>query len=834
MAFEPRELFDALRDFSAGVNSGIDPLLVERNQLAYAENATVRGTLVTNRPAYRKITLDFGGNEGLQQYVEQALWQGGCYFKPDFGNESLMAQIAGRLIQFTISGNTATVFDQSIAGDLNSSTNPIAWLWQSEQWVNCNNGISLPVFFDGNSSRRSSGAVAAANTVGVTFTAPAIGATVAVTFGSVFSGPFNTPLRITTSAASTTGYLFQAVGTGTTFTGHPITLKNITDTAGSSEAINSQVIIQSFSVGTTVPFSLTIPASNSLDLNIATANHVTVPIGTVLKVVGFYFAANTTLTGTLVAVNPLSITLHITSKLLVDFVIPASTTISGNQATSNTLVGLLYAAFMAPAFNATVSAFLDRPYTGALNQSVYINGKNYQITAIGTPVTSVNVVLLNINAPTTASLFTAGGIVSTTAELPAGRMGVYGLGRNWMSLTDGRTFVAGDIVGGSSGSSAFQFRDSVLKMTENPYLLGGGVFTVPGQGDIRAMIFVTNLDKALGQGPLQVYTPNIVFSCNAPVDRTTWQDITNPILSESMKGGGGQGQNSTINANSDTFSRDTVGIRSLILARRDFQTWGNTPVSREVQPTLNADDNSLLPFGSAVEFDNRALMTANPAQAALGVYHPKLVALNFDPVSSLRGKAASVYDGIWTGLNVLQLIKGSFGGTDRVFTFCLSSDLSKIELWEILPSDGPRSENTDEGNAPIVWDIQSGGLNFGQDDPRKRSLLRLMDGEIQVDRITSDVTFQAYYKPDQWPNWVPWFNWTETFDPNTDPGFRPRMGLGEPKGSDVDNVNNRPLRESYTYQFRLVVTGHCRFLGARFKAVTAPAPAFAPPKASGV
>ena len=33
-----------------------------------------------------------------------------------------------------------------------------------------------------------------------------------------------------------------------------------------------------------------------------------------------------------------------------------------------------------------------------------------------------------------------------------------------------------------------------------------------------------------------------VFSCQAPTDRTTWQNLVNPILTESMKGGGGLGQ----------------------------------------------------------------------------------------------------------------------------------------------------------------------------------------------------------------------------------------------------------------------------------------------------
>ncbi len=104
-----------------------------------------------------------------------------------------------------------------------------------------------------------------------------------------------------------------------------------------------------------------------------------------------------------------------------------------------------------------------------------------------------------------------------SSELPPGRMGAYGRGRNWFSLTDGRQFIASDITGGPSGTQAENFRDAVLHITENAFLVGGGNFAVPGSiGDIRAMLFTSELDVSLGQGPLLVVTPNVTFSCQAP------------------------------------------------------------------------------------------------------------------------------------------------------------------------------------------------------------------------------------------------------------------------------------------------------------------------------
>ena len=51
---------DGLVTFESGMDSGILPFLLARNQLAFATNCTVRGGFVTHRPVYQKIDLDFG------------------------------------------------------------------------------------------------------------------------------------------------------------------------------------------------------------------------------------------------------------------------------------------------------------------------------------------------------------------------------------------------------------------------------------------------------------------------------------------------------------------------------------------------------------------------------------------------------------------------------------------------------------------------------------------------------------------------------------------------------------------------------------------------------
>lgn len=426
------------------------------------------------------------------------------------------------------------------------------------------------------------------------------------------------------------------------------------------------------------------------------------------------------------------------------------------------------------------------------------------------------------------------------SELPAGRMGAYGLGRVWMALIDGKQFVAGDIVGGPSGTLANNYRDAVLKTTENAYLNGGGYFSTPGAwGDIRAMIFASTLDASLGQGPLQVMTPTRCFSCQAPTDRDLWATMTNPILTESLIANGSESHYGTVNANGDILMRAVDGIRSLILGRRDFATWGNVPISSEMDRVLSLDVQDLLRYSSAILFENRLLMTAGPAAVPNhGVFHNGIIALNFDPISNLRGKAPSVYDGLWTGLNVLQLIVGRFSATERAFAFTYNQGLQQIELYEILTTPGDvfgettlptDAEIYDNGVTPIVWSIESPML-FKAGAGAMQDFFNLLDGELSIDNLVGSVDFSVYYKPDQYPCWVPWFAWSECAKKDADnsrPQFRPRMGLGEPPATPCDPSTNRRLREGFSFQIKLIVQGHCRLLGARFKAVTLPISTFA-------
>ena len=830
--FVPQTVYDYIRDISDGMDSGQNPLRLPRTKASFLRNATVRGTFVGPRPPYTQIALNFGGDNNLQAAVTTNLFQGCCYFKSYDGTESLVAAIAGRLFRFIISGQTATVSEATTASVRQLATASQCWLWQGERWIIFNDGFNLPLFFDGATLRRSNGTATVSygtlNGANPTGTIGTGGATISLK--GPYTGPIGAIVTLTTNQKFRVDSVASAAGSS-----YSLTLKNLYAGDGSTIASGSALKQYSSYYG----FALAAGGIGGAGggSSVVTVNVSAPYTGTInpsnppyITINGFQLKLTATSNG--------GNTLTLQNTNANSFAWPAGAVVKAAGSQTVSTVATTSATFVDPTIgNSVTGVKITNAFTGNINDVVLIGTHQYQITAYTVDSTVIYTATGAWTAGTPTTANPDGTSLSFTSfELPAGRMGVNGLGRNWMALTDGRQFLASDIVGGSaSGTANYNYEDSVLSVTENLLLNGGGTFRVPGQaGEIRAMIFQSVLDSSLGQGPLAVLTPNIVFTCQAPVDRTTWQNLTNPILTEALKANGGLGHYSTINANGDLVFRAVDGFRSLILARREFQTWGNVPISREVQRTIQSDDISLLNFGSTIDFDNRTIWTANPQQSTLGVYHNALVALHADPLSSLQGKLPSVYDGQWDGLNVLQLVAGSFFGVRRAFAFCLSQDLTTLQLWEILPSS--TASIADDG-VPITWSLESGSLNFHENDPSEREFLRLIDGEMRIGSLnqtlfglpitgTQTFTIQTYYKFDQATNWTPWKTWSETYTAETDPGWRLR-GLGEPEPTPADDINNTPLRQGETVQFKIVVTGHCNILGVRLGAVTTAQPDFA-------
>jgi hypothetical protein len=816
--YNPRTIYDYLSSFQDGVNSGVNPQLLQKSQMAFGLNCSIRGGFVHNRPPIQKKTLDFGGDTVLQDRVEKGFFQGAGYYRPDFGPESLIASISGRIFKFTESGSSWTVTDISIAGDLNSATAYQVWMWQAEKWLIIQDGTgALPIFFDGTSCRRSYGPSKLLGTTaaGITLTNPrVIGEIITAVLTTNYTGNYDIPVIFNGEF-----YQLKSQSSG----GYLEVLTNFNDVPGAVIPSGSKIIANPNIVG--VIESVTEwgdgPFKN-VYLHILTnslpAFRDNIFIAGSSVGVGYF---------TIWDVQPSGI-IRINSPSSVSFAVGSAITYASSKGPSFE-IGTTILNFTVPNVLANLSVKLNLPYTATSSALVTINDKIYLILPHSPSAQISTVYLENLTDLSDAgTTIGAGATIYSVPELPAGRCGAYGMGRNWMSLIDGISYIGGDVVGGGAGTVASNYRDSVLKTTENDFMTSGGTFRLPGAGDIiTAMSFPATVDTSLGQGALQIFTAFSSFSNNSPPDRTTWKSLTYPIQTQSLKGQGALSQDATININSDTFFRSGIGVGSLVLARRQYTDWGNKPISHEMGRILDQDEKSLLSYGSAIDFDNRHLMTCAPNVSAQGVFHVGITALNFDSLSSMRGSLPPAWEGVWTGVNVLKCYTGRINGAARSLAFTFNIAQGKIELYEFLSERTDSYQDNDE--TPITWVFET-PVAFNKDVKPLTELCQLRDGEVYLSKINGTVNVQVFYKPDYYPCWTLWKEFAVCSDltgENANPAYRMRIGLGEPSVEPVEMGNNRPLRTGYFFQCRVVITGSCTWNGIRASAITIPVPEFA-------
>lgn len=407
--------------------------------------------------------------------------------------------------------------------------------------------------------------------------------------------------------------------------------------------------------------------------------------------------------------------------------------------------------------------------------------------------------------------------IAGVKEVPVGQAMVYSQGRLVVALPDGRQFVVGDIVGGPTGTPAYNYRDAILKFTENDVVNEGGAFSLPmTAGFLTAFRPVAQVDTSTGQGPTQVFTTAATFSLNTPVNRATWKDLAFPIGTVSNPQGGSMSDRATVNVNGDLWTRAVDGVRSFVVARRDFGTWVNTPQSREEDRAIAGDEQALLGYSSAVLFDNRLLTTIQPYRNFQhGVVHRGLAVLDFAPVAFIGQNSRPVWEGMWTGLQILQILTCNIRNTERCFIFALNSD-NEIELWELTKN---RTHDYDGAqDVPIGWTSESNNFKF-QDIGK--DLKRLRKGYVWLSDIAGTVNIAAFYRTNEDPCWHSWHEWetcatVETCGSgncltplNLHPQYRRPYNLPEPVTA-FDTTINVPDSVGEEFQVRFEITGHCQ------------------------
>jgi hypothetical protein len=378
-------------------------------------------------------------------------------------------------------------------------------------------------------------------------------------------------------------------------------------------------------------------------------------------------------------------------------------------------------------------------------------------------------------------------------EVPVGRAMAYANGRLAVAVNGGRDVRLGDI-----RQPAHQ---SELKFTETYNLTGGGDFSFPSE--VLAMKALPVIDTGSGQGALIVGCSDSVHTLKTQItQRDMWSEVGFQTIL--LPNRGIVGANAVVAVNQDLYFRSSDGLRSLRTSTADYDAPGLAPLSVEVRHRFDFDTPFLLQDASVVYFDNRLLCTHSPFVYSSRSLAQGLIALNFDSLSSRGQKSAPVYDGEWDGVIIAQAFTGQVQGVERCFI--LGRDIvGQNGLWELLPEVAEQ-----RGDEPTQ--VIESRMLFG-DSPGVLKALRRCDA--QFSDIRGGLNVRVYFRPEKYPYWVTWDNFTvdspgpRAWGPRKQPQHRSLLSTRSvPEG--VDPATQRPRYVATGFQVRIEWDGYAR------------------------
>lgn len=143
---EPKAVYAGFTTLAKGMDSGRPPSLIFRDQVAMAVNTTFRKGYPEPRPGISQIAL-------TGDSFQFGRWQGASGYVDSNGRPSIIASIGGHIVQFDLFSLVAT--DLSTTTPLvNSSNVPKSWFVQAFEYMPIQNGLNVPLIWDGAMLRR--------------------------------------------------------------------------------------------------------------------------------------------------------------------------------------------------------------------------------------------------------------------------------------------------------------------------------------------------------------------------------------------------------------------------------------------------------------------------------------------------------------------------------------------------------------------------------------------------------------------------------------------------------------------------------------------------------
>lgn len=395
-------------------------------------------------------------------------------------------------------------------------------------------------------------------------------------------------------------------------------------------------------------------------------------------------------------------------------------------------------------------------------------------------------------------------------EVPTGTVMGYGLNRLVVANKARTAFKIGDLNGGST---------TVLTFSQAQYLNEAPEFAFPRQlGTIVGITFLAQADTAAGIGACLIVGTRGILAMDLTVPRIDWldTDISRVVLLEA----GGVSDGAMVQVNGDLFFRSLQGgVRSLRMARAEQGGWGKTPISREVSNYLKLDSPRLLQFAQMARFDNRLFCTTIPQLSDQHPNHLGMIVLNFDLISSLAGKTAPAWEGVWTGITPTVLATGIFDAEERFLALCHDED-GINRLYEIR-----KEASYDIDTNPIPAVIQTKAFSFESPYNRKE----LIGGDIWLTEIYGPTTFVIKWRPAGYPEWTTWHTFTVCGEQGgaacstgecvvlaVTPRARSRIILPRPPKACASDGTNAELAFGYAFEFRIEWEGRATI--SRFRA----------------
>ena len=316
--------------------------------------------------------------------------------------------------------------------------------------------------------------------------------------------------------------------------------------------------------------------------------------------------------------------------------------------------------------------------------------------------------------------------------IPPTVMGCYNSNRLFVADAN-NSFTAGDPVGSLAAPSApITFNEVYQEAREfqgQSFSLG----SINKNNPITAMGFMQTTNTSTGIGPMYVATKDSIYTYATNTARSMWASGDTAFGTMLIYNAGIIGPKAVDNINSDlVFMSGDGHVRSLALASEYLSSWENTPMDLEVWNWLKTDSSEMNKLTIVKSAYNKVFITARPFRTKSidlwGNYtydyaFKGLVVLELDSTSSLQSKSNPAWAGIWTGLNVQDLVECN----GELFVF--SKDPSyRNGIYKIDPDISYDIYKGEKKNIKTrVYTKQYVGESLFQ-DKRERSLLLGLQG----------------------------------------------------------------------------------------------------------